>query len=96
MQAFSGLVKDLNTTTRCSGLPLGGNNGDTTFAQVATWQAGFPTRISLANGCPHFDPIQNNWERLLESGEADILRVGHQYEQATEWHTRTPDLEGAS
>jgi len=73
VQAFSGLVKDLNTTTRCSGLPLGGNNGDTTFAEVATWQAGFPTRISLANGCPHFDPIQNNWERLLESGEADIL-----------------------
>ena len=73
VQAFSGLVKDLNTTTRCSGLPLGGNNGDTTFSQVATWQAGFPTRLSLASGCPHFDPIQYNWERLLESNEADLL-----------------------
>ncbi len=73
VQAFSGLVKDLNTKTRCSGLPLGGNNGDTTFSQVATWQAGFPTRISLASGCPHFDPIQYNWERLLESDETDLL-----------------------
>jgi len=73
VQAFSGLVKDLNATTRCSGLPLGGNNGDTTFSQVATWQAGFPTRISLASGCPHFDPIQYNWERLLQSDEADLL-----------------------
>ncbi|MEN8761387.1 MAG: formylmethanofuran dehydrogenase subunit B [Thiogranum sp.] len=73
VQAFSGLVKDLNTTTRCSGLPLGGNNGDTTFAQVATWQAGFPTGISLANGCPHFDPVQYNWKRLLDSDEADLL-----------------------
>lgn len=73
VQAFSGLVKDLNTTTRCSGLPLGGNNGDTTFSQVATWQAGFPTGISLANGCPHFDPVQYNWKRLLDSDEADLL-----------------------
>lgn len=73
VQAFNGLVKDLNTTTRCSGLPLGGNNGDYTFSQVATWQAGFPTRISLASGCPRFDPIQYNWERLLESDEADLL-----------------------
>ncbi|MDH3559443.1 MAG: formylmethanofuran dehydrogenase subunit B [Gammaproteobacteria bacterium] len=73
VQAFSGLVKDLNITTRCSGMPLGGNNGDYTFSQVATWQAGFPTRISLASGCPHFDPIQYNWERLLESDEADLL-----------------------
>jgi len=73
VQAFSGLVKDLNATTRCSGLPLGGNNGDYTFSQVATWQAGFPTRFSLASGCPHFDPIQYNWKRLLESNEADLL-----------------------
>jgi formylmethanofuran dehydrogenase subunit B len=73
VQAFCGLVKELNTTTRCSGLPLGGNDGDYTFSQVATWQAGFATRISLANGCPQFDPIQYNWERLLESDEADLL-----------------------
>ena len=73
VQAFSGLVKDLNTTTRCSGLPLGGNNGDYTFSQVATWQAGYATRISLAHGCPHFDPIQFHWERLLKNDEVDLL-----------------------
>ncbi len=73
VQAFCGLVKALNTATRCSGLPLGGNNGDYTFSQVATWQAGFPTSISLASGCPQFDPLQYNWERLLKSDETDLL-----------------------
>jgi aspartyl-tRNA(Asn)/glutamyl-tRNA(Gln) amidotransferase subunit A len=25
-------------------------------------------------------------------GEATVLRVGHAYEQATEWHKQTPNL----
>ena len=26
-------------------------------------------------------------------GEAEVLRIGHQFEQATDWHTRKPELE---
>jgi formylmethanofuran dehydrogenase subunit B len=73
VQAFCERVKALNASTRCSGLPLGGDNGDYTFSQVATWQAGFPTRISLANGCPHFDPVQYHAAQLLRDKEADLV-----------------------
>lgn len=71
--AFCDLVKELNTNTRCSALPLGGSDGDHTFAQVATWQTGYPLRFSLAGGKPHFDPILFNGERLLSEQEADLL-----------------------
>jgi formylmethanofuran dehydrogenase subunit B len=73
VQACCELVKDLNTDTRCSALPLGGSNGDHTFAQVATWQTGFATRFSLASGKPHFDPVLFDGERLLSEQEADLL-----------------------
>jgi aspartyl-tRNA(Asn)/glutamyl-tRNA(Gln) amidotransferase subunit A len=29
-------------------------------------------------------------------GEAEVLRIGHCYERATEWHARKPVLEGVS
>ena len=73
VQACCELVKDLNTDTRCSALPLGGSNGDHTFSQVATWQAGFATRFSLATGKPHFDPVLFDGERLLSEQETDLL-----------------------
>jgi formylmethanofuran dehydrogenase subunit B len=73
VQACCELVKDLNTDTRCSALPLGGSNGDHTFAQVATWQTGFATRFSLASGKPQFDPVLFDGERLLSEQEADLL-----------------------
>jgi len=73
VQACCELVKDLNVDSRCSALPLGGSNGDHTFAQVATWQTGYATRFSLATGEPHFDPVLFDGERLLSEQEADLL-----------------------
>ena len=73
VQAFSELVKALNAGTRCAGLPLGGSDGDYTFSQVATWQAGFATRISLASGHPQFDPVRYHGARLLRDNETDLL-----------------------
>ncbi len=73
VQSFCELVKDLNAETRCSALPLGGSNGDHTFAQVSTWQTGFATRFSLTEGKPHFDPVLYNSERLLSEREVDLL-----------------------
>jgi formylmethanofuran dehydrogenase subunit B len=40
---------------------------------VATWQAGFATRISLASGIPHFDPVQYHGSRLLRDEETDLM-----------------------
>ncbi len=73
VQACCELVKDINIESRCSALPLGGSNGDHTFAQVATWQTGYATRFSLATGKPHFDPLLFDGERLLSEQEADLL-----------------------
>jgi len=73
VQALSELVKDLNRTTRFAGLPLGGSDGDVTGDAVHLWQTGFATRTSYARGYPEYDPWRFAAERLLASGEADVL-----------------------
>lgn len=73
VQAICELVRDLNTDTRCSVLPLGGSDGDYTFAQVSTWQTGFATRYCLSAGKPHFNPVLFDGERLLSEQEVDLL-----------------------
>jgi formylmethanofuran dehydrogenase subunit B len=73
VQALADLVRDLNRTTRFSGLALAGTDGDYTYNQVHTWQTGFPFRTSLATGHPVYDPYHFGTDRLLESGEADAL-----------------------
>lgn len=73
VQMLCELITTLNKTTRCSGLPLGGQNGEITAGQVCAWQTGYPIRISFSPGYPHYDPYHYCTERLLESGEADVL-----------------------
>jgi formylmethanofuran dehydrogenase subunit B len=73
VQTLTELVRDLNKTTRFSGLALAGTDGDFTFNQVHTWQTGFPFRASLASGHPVYDPYHYSAERLLANGEADAL-----------------------
>ncbi len=67
------LVKDLNKTTRCAGLPLGGNDGDLSVNQVHVWQSGFALRSDFGRGHADYDPYNNAATRLLERGEADAL-----------------------
>lgn len=67
------LIKDLNSTTRSSGLPLGGNNGSTSANQVCTWQSGVPLRSSFATGQPQHDSLLYDGQHLLESAETDLL-----------------------
>ncbi|ADE13237.1 formylmethanofuran dehydrogenase subunit B [Nitrosococcus halophilus Nc 4] len=73
IQMLCELIMALNKTTRCSGLPLGGQNGQITANQVCTWQTGYPVRTSFARGYPDYDPYHCSSERLLESGAADAL-----------------------
>ncbi|ADJ27014.1 formylmethanofuran dehydrogenase subunit B [Nitrosococcus watsonii] len=73
IQMLGEIIMALNKTTRCSGLPLGGRNGQVTANQVCTWQTGYPIPISFARGYPDYDPYHYNTKRLLESGEADAL-----------------------
>lgn len=73
VQTLTDLVRDLNQTTRFSGLALAGTDGDYTFNQAHTWQTGFPFRTSLATGHPVYDPYHHGTDRLIASGEADAL-----------------------
>lgn len=73
IQALCELVKDLNRETRFSGLPLGGSDGDITADAVALWQTGFGLRAAFGGGAPEQDLHLNATERLLATGEADVL-----------------------
>lgn len=73
VQQLCKLVVALNKETRSAGLPLGGQDGDRTASQVAAWITGYPTRISYARGYPEYDPYHFGAEKLLASGEADVL-----------------------
>jgi len=73
VEQFSGLVKDLNQTTRFAGLSLGGAEGAITAGAVCTWQSGYPLRVSYASGAPDFDPYRYAIGRMLREGEGDLL-----------------------
>jgi len=73
VQTLCELVKEVNRTTRCSGLPLGGKDGSQTATQVCGWQSGYPLRIRFSRGTPEYDPYLNATERLLDEGAADVL-----------------------
>jgi formylmethanofuran dehydrogenase subunit B len=73
VQNITELVKTLNKTTRSSGLPLGGIEGDMNANQVCTWISGYPMRTSYARGYPEHDPYHFSADHLLASGEADAL-----------------------
>jgi formylmethanofuran dehydrogenase subunit B len=71
--ALCELVRDLNRTTRFSGLPLGGSDGDVTADAVHLWQTGFGSRTGYGRGYPEYDPYHLSSARLLARGEADVL-----------------------
>ena len=73
VQMMSDMIKEINQTTRCAGLPLGGKEGDQTANQVCGWITGYPVRTSYARGFPQYDPFLNSTDHLLNSGEADAL-----------------------
>ncbi len=73
VQNIAELVKTLNKTTRSSGLPLGGIEGDMNANQVSTWISGYPMRTSYARTYPEHDPVHFSTDRLLASNEADAL-----------------------
>lgn len=67
------MIKNLNDKTRCSGLPLGGKNGDQTSFQVSGWQTGYPSRVNFSDGFPAYDPYLNSTAQRLADGSADAL-----------------------
>ncbi|PKM11237.1 MAG: formylmethanofuran dehydrogenase subunit B [Gammaproteobacteria bacterium HGW-Gammaproteobacteria-3] len=74
VQMLCEIVKDINNqNTRCSGLPLGGKDGDQTANQVCGWTTGFPARTRFSGGFPEYDPFLYDTRQMLDRGEADAL-----------------------
>jgi formylmethanofuran dehydrogenase subunit B len=73
VERIAAILRHLNLKTRCVGLPLGGSGNGVGAMQAALWQAGWPLRIGFADGTPRHDPWRFDGERLLASGEADLL-----------------------
>lgn len=73
IQAMVDLVKDLNQDTRWSGLPLGGNDGGASAAQVCTWQTGYPLRVGYEPGGPRYEPKMFATAALMAADEVDAL-----------------------
>ncbi|MGI8725575.1 MAG: formylmethanofuran dehydrogenase [Methyloceanibacter sp.] len=73
VEQITGLVKDLNQSTRFAGLSLGGNEGAITAGAVCAWQSGYPLRTSYASGAPDYDPYRYHISRMLAAGEGDVL-----------------------
>ncbi len=67
------LVRQLNNTSRCCAVGLGGPIAE----NVLTWQTGYPCGVNFAAGYPSYDADGNSANRLLERGEVDsVLMIG--------------------
>ncbi len=73
VQGLVELIRDLNRTTRCLGLPLGGAANLTGAHQVVTWQSGCGLRSAITADGPLLDPDHNAWSRVLAAGETDLV-----------------------
>lgn len=73
IQNITGIVEKLNQTTRSSGLPLSGNEGDLGAYNASSWISGYPFRSSYRNDHPDYEPYHYSTERLISDGEADAM-----------------------
>ncbi|MGX7703337.1 formyltransferase [Methylobacterium sp. Gmos1] len=70
-EMLTGLVKDLNETTRCFALPLGDPYQGRAVAQVAAWSTGQGPRVGFGRGDPEHDPWRFDAARQAAAGEID-------------------------
>jgi formylmethanofuran dehydrogenase subunit B len=68
-----GLVRDINESKRSALLMLGMGEGDTTAQLSGAWHNGFGIRTSFTKGYPVQDLQQFSADKLLASGDVDLL-----------------------
>ncbi len=91
IEMLCGLVKDLNATTRFSGLPLAPGNDAAAVQQVSGWMTGFPVRTGFGRGDPEHDPWRFDGVRLVDTGEADCaLWISAYHPMAPPWKREVP------
>jgi formylmethanofuran dehydrogenase subunit B len=69
---LAGLVRDLNTSTRFSCLPLTDADNLAGVVMALTWLTGYPSAIGFRNGDVEHDPWRFDAARLAEHAEADL------------------------
>ena len=75
IEMLCGIVADLNATTRFSGLALAAADNALGVLQACGWMTGFPMRTGFGRGFPEHDTWRFDAARLVESGEADCVRL---------------------
>jgi formylmethanofuran dehydrogenase subunit B len=73
IEMLSGLVDDLNVTTRFAGLPLAPGDNAMGVMQTCAWMTGMPIRSGLGRGSPRHDPWLFDGRRLVASSETDCV-----------------------
>jgi formylmethanofuran dehydrogenase subunit B len=91
IEMLHGLIRDLNKTTRFSGLPLGSDSNAAGVVQASGWMTGFPVRTSFGRGFPEHDTWRFDATRMIESGEADAaLWITAYGPEAPPWKKNIP------
>jgi formylmethanofuran dehydrogenase subunit B len=91
IEMLHGLIRDLNKTTRFSGLPLGCDSNAAGVVQASGWITGFPVRTSFGRGFPEHDTWRFDTTRMIESGEADAAMWISAYgSEAPPWKKNIP------
>ncbi|MGH6834682.1 MAG: tungsten formylmethanofuran dehydrogenase [Methylocella sp.] len=91
IEMLHGLIRDLNKTTRFSGLPLGCDSNAAGVVQTSGWMTGFPVRTSFGRGFPEHDTWRFDAMRMIESGEADAaLWISAYRPEPPQWTKNIP------
>ncbi|MGH6845900.1 MAG: tungsten formylmethanofuran dehydrogenase [Methylocella sp.] len=91
IEMLQGLIRDLNKTTRFSGLPLGCDSNAAGVVQTSGWMTGFPVRTSFGRGFPEHDTWRFDATRMIESGEADAaLWISAYGREPPQWKKNIP------
>jgi formylmethanofuran dehydrogenase subunit B len=93
IEMLCGLINDLNTATRFSGLPLAPGDNAVGVTQTCAWMTGLPVRTGFTRAFPEHDPWLFDSHRLVADGEADCLFWISAYRAAAiPWRTTAPTI----
>ncbi|PWC88391.1 formylmethanofuran dehydrogenase [Azospirillum sp. TSH100] len=66
------LVRSVDGTTRCAGLPLAGADNLIGANQACGWRTGFPLRTGFEGGAPLHDPERFAWQTRLRDADVTL------------------------
>ncbi len=93
-QAIVKAIQTLSADQRVTGMPISGTSN--TFAQVSTWQSGFPGRFSYFNNEAIYDPLLFSLDRFIDEasrsdGKHVLLSVQESVEELVGPTTNPPE-----